>query len=146
MGVIMEKKIPLEKPVESPYVPPTINPLKPELLVPKYDWSSRDKARHSVRVICDEEGLSVAMKNELCLTVQGESDFNPRAFNKNTDGSDDCGIAQLNTKWYLKPNNMTCEDAKNDPEKSIRIMARSFKAGRQRDWIAWRKLFEKYNT
>ena len=33
---------------------------------------------------------------------------------------------------------MTPEEALNDPEKCVRVMARAFKRGRAIDWIAYR--------
>jgi len=107
----------------------------------KYSWLTPMEARHSVRVICDEEGLNVDMKNRLCETVKCESNFDPLTVHFNVNGTRDCGIAQFSERYYLKYNNMTCEDAVSNPEKCIRIMAKAFKNGRAKDWICYRKLF-----
>lgn len=108
---------------------------------PKYLWDTPENARHSVRVICDEEGLSWDMKNKLCETINCESDFDPKAIHINSNGTKDCGIAQFNEAYYLAENNMTCQEAIDNPEKSVRIMIEAFKKGRQSDWICYRKLY-----
>ncbi len=75
-------------------------------------------------------------------TIEAESGFNPYAQNNNKDGTFDIGatmgIAQLNSYWYLKPNNMTSEEAKENPEKCIDIMVSAWKRGRMNDWIAYK--------
>jgi len=119
---------------------PPETPKKPQEWT-KYSWLTPMEARHSVRVICDEEGLNVDMKNRLCETVKCESNFDPLTVHFNVNGTRDCGIAQFSERYYLKYNNMTCEDAVSNPEKCIRIMAKAFKNGRAKDWICYRKLF-----
>lgn len=138
-GDIFSKKIvddtpmiPLDQPVFEPESP------KP---VPKYLWDTPENVRHSVRVICDEEGLSVKQKNELCATVQCESQgFNIHAINQNKDKkgnvlSTDRGIAQWNDHYHGKE--ISNEDALNDPEKSIRLMCKYWKAGKANQWVCY---------
>lgn len=73
---------------------------------PTYDWSTPLAARHSVRVICDEEGLTVEEKNTLCATIGGESGWRTQAINHNrVDGkvvSTDFGICQWNDYYHGK--------------------------------------------
>lgn len=60
--------------------------------------------------VCNEEGLSPAMKRDLLLTCAGESGFNQWAENKNRNGSSDFGIMQFNSDTYLKEYKMTPEE------------------------------------
>lgn len=111
-----------------------------------YDFGDPVSARHSVRVICDEEGLSVDLKNILTACVQVESGFNTQATHKNTNGTTDWGICQFNdgkTKsgipyWIgqgalFKDTN----EVLNNPEKCVRAMAREFKAGQMKLWASY---------
>ena len=141
ISIIMNEPKPMPTPEikPEPIAEPVVAPVTP----PKYDWSNREACRHSLRVIADEEKLPVYLKNQLCETVRFESGFNPKAININKDKSKDCGLCQLSEKFYLKYNNMTCQQAIDDPERCVRIMARAFKAGRARDWVAWQKLYLK---
>jgi hypothetical protein len=100
---------------------------------------------HNVRVLCDLEGLSYEMKEELCGTVWGESDFNTHAKCENhktlSDGtvivaSVDNGISQWNSYWHAKE--ITPDEAVNDPEKAVRLMCKYFLAGEADQWIAHR--------
>ena len=88
--------------------------------------------------VCNEEGLSPAMKRDLLLTCAGESGFNQWAENKNRNGSGDFGIMQFNSDTYLKEYKMTPEEAKNNPEKCLRISARNFLGGRAPNWFAYK--------
>lgn len=139
---IQSMKAPIVEPI---IIKPPEPPPPPEVIIPnpepKYLWNTYENARHSTRVICDEEGLTVFQKNQLTETIKCESGFKPDVIHINANGTKDCGIAQLNEKYYLTPNNMTCEDAISDPEKCIRITARAFKKGREHDWICWRKIY-----
>lgn len=92
---------------------------------PKYIWDTPEEARHSVRVICDEEGLSVQDKNDLCATVGAESGWKPGAIGKpNKDGSRDYGIIQLNDKYWIGKVKLfpTTDFVLENPEICIRWM------------------------
>ncbi len=124
----------------------TINQLKPILMPdavapePKYKWAFPSDARKSVRIICDEMGLSVADKNLLCQVIHCESGFRTDAVNHNKDGTTDFGIIQANTRWYIgsgKPL-ASIKEAVENPEKCIRIMIARFKQGGLTDWICFR--------
>ena len=138
----------------APVVPAPVEPKKeppPTPEEPKYLWGTKTERIHSTRVICDEVGLSYEMKNRLCATVECESGFSLNAINTNKDGTMDLGmlgIAQYNEKWYIGPGKPipTREDALKNPELCIRVMARAFKAGRQKDWICYRRLYGKQNV
>ena len=108
--------------------------------IPKYIWSTKKDARHSVRVICDEEGLTLQEKNLICAVIDCESGFDVKAKYKNIDGTYDIGICQYNTYWYIgvgKPI-ASVEEALNNPEKCVRIMIHQYKNGQLRDWICYR--------
>lgn len=135
-GIPMDPvKVP-ESPHESPF---------PEE-VSKYLWNTRENARHSVRVICDEEGLSIGQKNDLCATVSCESGFNPICIHPNlsSDGkllSTDFGICQINDYWHIGPGKefKSPEFVLQNPEACIRWMCRMWKAGKGNLWVCYLK-------
>lgn len=107
-----------------------------------YDWSTPEKARHSVRVICDEEGLLWNDKNELCATVGAESGWKPRqrSLKPNFDGTYDHGIVQLNEKYWIGEGKLypNIEAVYNDPEGCIRWMCKQWKLGNKNWWYAFK--------
>ncbi len=136
---------------------PSMKPVEPKPIVPidevipdpapkveKYDWSTKEAARHSVRLICDEENLSWDMKNRLDKTVEGESNFNPKAVGKiNPNGSTDWGIAQWNDRLWIGNGKLfpSTDYVLTNPEHCIREMCRQFKLGHANYWVAYKKLF-----
>ena len=65
-----------------------------------------------------------------------ESGMNPKAVNRNKNGTTDYGICQFNDYWYgsiISP-----DEALNQPVKALNIMAKMWKKGRQKDWICYR--------
>lgn len=125
-----------------PNVVPEPEPVAPPPAPPKFDWSTPLAARHSVRVICDEEGLTVEEKNTLCATIGGESGWRTQAINHNrVDGtivSTDFGICQWNDYYHGKEISPT--EAMNNPEKAVRLMCHYWKKGEtyRRWWIAYK--------
>ena len=141
--IIKMKELLVLKQAEPPVAP------KPPVVEPKYDWSTQEKARHSVRVICDEEGLSVKDKNELCATVGGESGWKPRqkSLKPNFDGTHDHGIIQLNEKYWIGEGKLypNIEAVYNDPEGCIRWMCRQWNGGNKEWWYAFKNgSYKKY--
>ena len=122
--------------------PPVITPPKPELPpLQALRWETPAEARHSVRVLCDEMGLSVPDKNILCAVIACESGFNTQAINKNNDArkSTDYGICQYNSYWYIgegKPI-ASVDEALNNPEKCVRVMINQYKKGQIKDWVCY---------
>ncbi len=125
-------------------VPVTIPPMNPDELLP---WDTSHSLTHenfhNVRVLCDLEGLSPELKEELCATVWGESDFNTHAKCENyklrSDGtrvlaSTDHGISQWNDYWHKSE--ITPDEAVNDPEKAVRLMCKYFLKGEADQWVA----------
>ncbi len=107
---------------------------------PKYIWDNPVDARHSVRLIADEEGLNVEQKNTMCGTIGGESGWHIDAVNRNTIGgvvtSVDNGICQWNDKYHAKE--ITPDEALHDPEKAVRLMCAYWRRGQRDIWIAYK--------
>lgn len=133
----IQKKI-MDKNIEDAIIEEAIK--TPE---PKYNWDNPQNVRKSIRIICDEEGLTLKQKNEITETINCESGFKTNAVNKNTNGTSDYGIIQANSYWYIGKGKPipSIEVALNDPTFCVRIMARAFKNGRAKDWICYRKLY-----
>lgn len=139
---IMEQK---EEPVE---------PVDPKNAMPTglLPWVFGKSLTHenwkNVRIIADQEGLPYWMKEELCATIWGESEFNTaaRLDNKDKSGrvwSTDWGICQFNSYWW--GDRITPEDAVNDPEKAVRLMCKAFLAGQADQWVAHKSgAYKKY--
>lgn len=143
------------KPTPKP-VPVTV----PESEVLK--WDTVANARKSVRIICDQEGLTVTQKNELCATVGAESGWQSyylsgkkkgqpvKLENKGKDGkvwSTDWGIMQCNDWYHIGKGKSFPSVAYvlDNPEACIRWMARNWKAGRAHWWIAYKSgLYKQY--
>lgn len=144
--------------------PPLAHPLMPA--EPKYDFSTQLKAKHSVRVICDEEGLSFADKNDLTACVRVESQFlnyhltGPNVGQpvthenfvimelKQPDGtiihqrvlsSTDWGIVQVNDHYHIGAGKdfATVSYVLANPDAAVRWMARLFKAGQKHLWSSY---------
>ncbi len=114
--------------------------------IEKYLWDNPRNVRHSVRVICDEEGLSVAEKNSICAIINCESGHDIKRININKNGSKDLGLIQANDYWYIKKGKFLTEDqALNDPEFCVRLMIKRYKQGFLKDWICYRDgLYKKF--
>src|SRR3990167_1581537 len=134
----------LEPDLNPDFVSPKTRPVVEE--PPKLKWKFPSDARHSVRVLCDELGLTVAEKNLICQVIQCESGFRTDAKNENKDKngkilSTDWGICQMNDHWYIGKNRpiATIREAIENPEKCVRIMIKRYKEGGLRDWVCYLK-------
>lgn len=135
-------------PVEtSPPLPPPApapTPKPPQ----KYLWDTPEHAKHSVRVICDEEGFTLEQKNTMTATIMVESGFKINAvnYNRRADGSvasTDYGICQWNDYYHGKEISPT--EALHNPEKAVRLMCRYWKRGQRNLWIAYKSgAYKKY--
>lgn len=123
--------------------------------VPKYLWDTRANIIHSIRVLCDEYGLSWTEKADLCATIEAESNFNLKAKNQNKRGgkviSTDWGIVQINDFYHIGTGKSfpSVEYVLDNPEKCVRFMIVNFEAGKKDWWIAYksgayRKFVKKY--
>lgn len=118
--------LPMNQLEEKPVVPPP----------PKYLWDTPEEARHSCRLIADEEGLTVDQKNLMSQVIHCESGYRIGAINENKkDGktwSVDRGICQWNDYFHSKE--ISPGEALHDPEKSVRLMCKYVKAGQISQW------------
>lgn len=133
---------PVPPPMPVPPMPAPIPPHPPELYDLKGhspDWCGGNivdrRAMYKLAgEVCAREGLSEALTEDLLATVWGESGWNQWCVNKKTL---DFGLCQFSIKYYIKSSHMTPQDALEQPERCLTIMARAFKAGRQTDWVAY---------
>uniref|UniRef100_A0A3Q2QTP6 lysozyme n=1 Tax=Fundulus heteroclitus TaxID=8078 RepID=A0A3Q2QTP6_FUNHE len=87
------------------------------------------------------------LSSGVCLT-QHESNFNTRAINRNTDGSTDYGIFQINSKWWCSDGGVSrgngcgirCSELQTDDvEKAIRCAKRVVDDPNGIGaWVAWK--------
>ena len=113
----------------------------------KYLWDNPVNAKHSVRVLCDEMGLSVNDKNILDACIHQESDYNPKAIGKtNSNGTIDYGICQFNNGknaygvpyWIGQGAYFSSTDeVLNNPEKCVREMIAQYKLGHISWWSSY---------
>lgn len=101
--------------------------LKLQTKVEKLQWE--EKAREIARAYNIDEDIFVAV-------LYCESGMNPKAVNRNKNGTTDYGIAQFNDYWYRDIIDPWV--ALNDPEEALRRMAKAWQDGRQNDWICYR--------
>lgn len=142
----------LQTPTVAPIAPPS--PVQPpitpivEPMQPKYVWDTPVMARHSLRVICDEEGLSTGQKNILCATVGAESGWKPSAVGKpNKNNTRDWGICQINDGIWIGQGKTfpTTDYVLENPEVCVRWMCKMWKQGHQNWWSAYNNgSFTKY--
>ena len=126
--------VPVEEPLDVPV------PVDPE----KYNWSGITESKHSVRVICDEQGLSLEGKNLICAVIQAESNFNINATNKNKNKagvtvSTDWGICQINDYYHVGSGKAfsSVQEILDNPEKSVIFMIKMYRAGKLGLWVAY---------
>lgn len=132
-------------PLPEPPAPPMPEP------TPKYLWDTTANARHSVRVICDEEGLSVPEKNLITAVIAGESGFKNLAKLENKkEGkvwSTDWGICQINDYFHIGPGKTfpSVKYVLENPDKVVRWMIKQYRAGNLGWWVAYKNgSYKKY--
>lgn len=140
---LIAKMFGLVKPAEpidkAKLFPHEVSRAEPET-APKYLWDTPTLARHSVRVICDEEGLTLAEKDLITAVIRAESGFRTDIVVQNTDRrrSEDYGICQYNSYWYVERMKLITKDqALNDPEFCVRLMIKRYRQGFLKDWVAY---------
>lgn len=116
-----------------------------------YLWDTPENARHSLRVICDEEGMTPQQKNLMSQVVHCESGYSIKATHPNLNAygnvaSTDYGICQWNDWWHwIKSQEISPEDALNNPEKAVRLMCKYVKEGLISQWVCYSSgLYMKY--
>lgn len=110
-------------------------------------------SRHSIRVMCDNNGLSLYNKNVITACIEQESGFK----NLKADGtpmihenfsritgkllSTDWGICQINDtpKWHIGPGLYfsSINDVTAHPEKAVQYMITMLKAGKINLWDSY---------
>lgn len=136
----------LEMNQEAPVVPTVAVPAIELSAALKYFWDTPEKAEHSVRVMCDDEGLSASSKDILQACIRQESRFDNSAIGRNTNKrgfvtSIDWGICQINDTpgWHIGPGLAfeSVADVVNNPEKAVRYMIHMYKAGKINLWTSY---------
>lgn len=126
--------------IQAFFAPPVVVPPVPSQPEPTYLWDTDLHIRHTVRVLCDEEGLNLEQKDTLFATVWEESQFKLNAKRENfMDGSvwsTDWGICQWNDYFHHKE--ITPYEAVHDPEKAVRLMCEYWKRNQRNQWSAYK--------
>jgi hypothetical protein len=126
------------KPPQTPKTAP-----EPTPVVEQYKWDTTANSRHSVRLICDEMGLTLAEKNLICACIQQESNFNNKAIGRNMkDGkvlSTDWGIVQINDYWHVGPGKKwsSVQQILDNPDKAVKWMIQMYKQGLLKLWVSY---------
>jgi hypothetical protein len=128
---------------------PTEQPMPTEPTDPLKDPLT---ARHAIRVLCDENGLSVSDKNIICAVIQAESGFKNTAKNENKDASGrvtstDYGLVQCNDYFHIGQGKTfpSVSYVLENPKKMVEWMIRQYKKGNIGWWSAYKNgSFKKY--
>ena len=137
--------LPPENPAPTVPLNAPISPISPpEPIDGTFLWDTPENAKHSVRVICDNMGLSLADKNLICAVIMGESEFYNTAKNenKNSQGivtSTDWGICQINDRFHIGKGKdfPSVQYVLDNPDKAVEFMIKMFKAGKLSMWCAY---------
>lgn len=103
-------------------------------------WDTPENARHSCRVIADEEGLTVEQKNLMSQVIHCESGYtisivHPNVNSSGKTASTDFGICQWNDYYHGKE--ITPDEALHNPEKAVRLMCKYVKQGLIKQWVCY---------
>lgn len=111
-------------------------PVAPQPLL----WDTPQHCWHSVRVLCDQAGLTYDQKNLICACIFQESRFNNKAVGKNA-GSTDWGIVQVNDYWHIGKGKTfpTVDYVIANPELMVRWMIGMYKVGKLNLWSSYAK-------
>lgn len=151
-SLLLKNQVETVSPVKISVKPPVIsaatNQTAPKDLPPipkKYLFDTQQNTRHSIRIICDEEGLSVKEKNLICAVIEAESDFNNNAKRENIENgkvwSTDWGICQINDYYHVKPTGgrefTSVEEILENPDEAVRFMIACYKTGNLHLWVSY---------
>lgn len=89
-----------------------------------------------VRKTCKRKGLSKRETELICAVIKCESGFDPKAINRNRNGTTDYGICQFNDYYYKDVIHPSV--AFNNPQKAVEVMISQYKKGRLRDWVCFK--------
>lgn len=133
----------------------TMPPVQPPPEPTELKWDTPENARHSVRVICDEEGLSPGQKNLMSSVIHCESGYDVNCVHPNkspTTGkvmSTDYGICQINDFYHIGPNKdfPTVDYVMHNPAACVRWMCKMVLAGKINLWVCYsRNLYKQYSA
>ena len=107
-------------------------------------WATPKQAWHSVRVLCDNEGLSYNEKNLICEVIYQESEFKNWAVCRNKDKngnilSSDWGICQINDYWHTGKSRTfpSAEYVVAHPEEAVLFMLKMYRLGLLKLWVGY---------
>lgn len=119
-------------------------PLKPVLSPTEPLWDTPANARHSVRVICDNKGLSFKEKELICAVIMAESGFKNGVVNNNRNAkgvitSTDWGIVQCNDRFWIGENKKfpSVDYVLEHPGEMVSWMIDCYRAGHLDWWCAY---------
>ncbi len=149
----LSSKLPVESKATNQPAPVDLPP-EPQ----KYLFDTPQNSRHSIRVICDEMGLSVYNKNVITACIEQESGFynykdgkpvHRDNYYKGKLSSTDWGICQINDTptWHIGPGLAfpSVDYVLANPEEAVRYMVRMLKAGKIKLWVSYSSgEYEKY--
>ena len=146
VGLKQKQVIEVKKNEVTPYKPinEVIPPMNPNIPLPvnppKYLWGNIAEVRHSIRLICDEEGMTLLQKNMCCDIASCESQFNPSV--RGRIDPRDRGLFQWNSRWHPE----ITDEIAFDPEKNTRLACKAIKQGKTKIyWQASMKCWNKGN-
>lgn len=123
--------------------PSNVQQTQPTQLPPLL-WDTPKNAWHAVRVLCDDEGLTLQQKDLICAVIYGESGFlnTARNDNKNNAGvitSVDYGICQINSRYHIGMHLdfPSVQYVLDNPDIAVRFMISMYKAGKIGLWCAY---------
>lgn len=108
-----------------------------------HKWDTVADARHSVRVICDEMGLTLQEKNIITAVIQAESGFKNTAKLENKKNgvtwSTDWGICQINDYYHVGDGKKwaSVKQILDNPDKAVKWMIQMYKQGQLKMWVAY---------
>ena len=144
--------IPSDLPITRTETPKVVLPPTQKPIIHSTAWrggalAERMEMYDLAHSVCREQALTLAMERDLQATIAGESGWNQWTINANNkNGTTDWGICQFNDGknkqgvpfWIGKGAAFKDKDeCLNDPAKCIRVMAREFKRGNAKWWVAY---------
>jgi hypothetical protein len=108
------------------------------------NFDTQKQAYHSVRVMCDQAGLTVQEKNLICACIYQESQFmnSAKGQNRNKEGkvtSTDWGICQINDYWNIGKGKPfpSIQYVQDNPQACVAWMIDMYKHGLLKLWCSY---------
>lgn len=126
-----------------PITPPSMPPVNPDNI--QYPWDTPAHCYHNVRVLCDQQGLTVDEKNRICACIYQESQFlnSAKCLNKNSAGvvtSIDWGLCQINDYYHIAPHGSpfpSKEYVLENPGAVVHWMITMYQHGGLKQWVSY---------